>query len=106
MPTKQSRRRSTRQARQGRRFWTQAEVDRVKELAKRFDPIFKPDAEFLKSRGWSESCLYDDRWNPPSVLDKRYRPNEGDPLVFDVQTAYELEVKVGGPPDPAAGVSE
>jgi hypothetical protein len=38
--TKLGRRRAARQRRQGHRFWTHAEIERVEHLAKRYEELF------------------------------------------------------------------
>lgn len=38
---------------------------------------------FIRERGWTESCLYDDRWNPPRTQSRGAR-------VFTLEEAYQL----------------
>jgi len=46
---------------------------------------FRGKIAFIRSKGWNESCLYDDRYNPPDP--SYYRDGQ---LVFDLDEAYEL----------------
>lgn len=41
---------------------------------------------FIKAHGWSESCLYDDRFNPP---DKSFY--KGAQLVFDLNESFTMQ---------------
>jgi hypothetical protein len=48
---------------------------------------------FIRSKGWNESCLYDDRYNPPDP--SYYRDGQ---LVFDLDEAYRLAYERHLPP--------
>jgi hypothetical protein len=41
--------------------------------------------EIMVKRGWTESCLYEDRWNPPQGFDYK-----GGPMVFTLEDALRM----------------
>lgn len=45
---------------------------------------------FLKKHGWSESCLYDDMYNPPSALFFKL-VDAGGAYVYSLEDAYCIE---------------